>query len=101
MKNFNPFGMAFTKALGATGVNDPIKIAAGFDKAVKEKNPATGETFGDRIAKDALPAGTTPVGGGGGGSFSRFATRVNGISAVLPLGRWRWCGLRQWARGRL
>jgi hypothetical protein len=66
MKNFNAFGMAFTKALGATGINDPVKISAAFDAAAKIKNPATGETFGARIAKDALPAGATPVGGGGG-----------------------------------
>ncbi len=64
-KRFNAFGVEFSKALGAPGINDPAKIAAAFDSAAKAKHPNTGETFGERIAKDAYPAGTMAVGGGG------------------------------------
>lgn len=82
-KNFNAFGMAFIKALGGQN-NDAAKIAAAFDAAAKVKNPATGETFGDRIAKDALPAGTTPVGGGSGGGggsvYGTWTAAYNGIN---------------------
>lgn len=81
-KQFNAFGMAFAKALGAPGVNDPVKIKAAFDAAAKQKNAATGETFGDRIAKDALPAGTAPItGGGGSGSIQgSWAPLFNGVN---------------------
>ena len=81
MKNFNAFGMAFAKSLGAPGVNDPAKISAAFDAAAKLKNPTTNETFGDRIAKDALPAGTAAVGGGGGGGVSgTWVAAYNGLN---------------------
>ena len=76
-KNFNAFGMAFTKALGATGINDAAKIAAGFDAAAKEKNPATGETFGERIAKDQLPAGGAAAGGGTPGTWVPLFNGIN------------------------
>jgi len=81
MKNFNAFGMAFTKSLGATGVNDPAKISAAFDAAAKLKNPTTGETFGARIAKDELPAGGAAAGGGGGGVTGTWNAIYNGLNA--------------------
>lgn len=55
-KNRNIYGKAVKDALGESGVKDPAKIKAAFDKVAKEKSAIDGKTFGDLINDGKLPA---------------------------------------------
>jgi len=78
-KNFNVYGAAFQKQLGAANVQDRAKIVAALTAIETQKNASANKTFRELINADALP-GIAQAGGGTGA--------VPGRPPVTATGDW-------------
>ncbi len=80
-KQWNVYGTAFGRALGAPGVSDANRLAAAFRAIEGQSNPAANQTFLQLISADKqpghAPAGTPGTGGSVSGTWQPLFNGVN------------------------